>query len=338
MKKGVLLINLGSPDEPTPKAVGRYLNQFLMDPMVIDIPTPLRWLLVKGIIVPFRKGKSAHAYQQVWKKEGSPLVLNSRDLLEKVRKDLGSEYHVAMGMRYGNPSIEAGLTELKYAGVSSILAIPLYPQYAASSTETAVLETMQKADSLGIAKLVSFIEPFYENPGYVAAVAATIENEMKSFQSNHLLFSFHGLPIKAVVKSCDLALSCLPGAGGCPSVGPSNKNCYRAHCYATARAVAQKLGLDKTSFSVGFQSRLTSRWIEPFTDTLLEEFAKRGVKKLLVACPSFVADCLETLEEIQMRAKEDFLAFGGQELRLVPSLNSNPDWVDSLSSQIKKSL
>ena len=336
MKKGILLINLGSPDEPSPEAVGKYLRQFLMDPMVIDIPTPLRWLLVNGIISPFRKRRSALAYQQVWRKEGSPLILNSRLLLEAMRAALGGEFHVALGMRYGKPSIEAALTELKYAGVESIKVVPLYPQYAASSTETAVLEVMRAADSLGVAKLISIFEPFFDRPEYIAVVAATVENEMRGFASNHLLFSFHGLPIKAVEKSCDVASSCLSGAGACPAVGPSNQRCYRAHSYATARAIAEKLGIARGSYSVGFQSRLTSRWIEPFTDTLLEEFAKRGVKRLLVACPSFVADCLETLEEIQMRAREDFLKFGGEDLRLVPSLNDNADWVKALAGMIKE--
>lgn len=331
-RRGVLLVNLGTPDSPQKGAVARYLRQFLTDGRVIDIPGPLRWLLVNGIIAPFRAGKSAHAYQQVWTERGSPLRFHSEDLTAAVAERL-SPLPVELGMRYGNPSIEAGLQKLAERGAESVLVAPLYPQYASSSTGTVLEEVYRLAAAQWNTPYLSSLPPFYDAPEYIHAFVTLARPHLEEFRADRVLFSFHGLPERHVKRS-DLTKGahCLASADCCAAIVAANRHCYRAQCYATARAAAEGLGLAKGTWDVAFQSRLGKGWIQPFTDEVLPAWAKEGTRRVAVLCPAFVADCLETLEEIGMRAREDFQSAGGEDLLLVPSLNANPIWADALTS------
>ncbi len=331
---GVLLINLGTPDAPTPAAVGRYLREFLMDGFVIDVPKPLRWFLVNVLIVPRRKYQSAAAYQKVQLPEGSPLLVHTRAFAERVAVNLGEDYVVECAMRYGNPSIASALRKLSDANVSRIIVLPLYPHYAESSFETAVVETKKRAAELGLADRLTFFSPFYDRPEFIESFARRVTEHRAHNQSDHFVFSFHGLPERHVTKLHPN--HCLQTAGCCEQIVDSNRNCYRAQCVFTANAIAQKVGLDKDGYTISFQSRLgRARWISPNTEDVLKDLAASGAKKLAVACPSFVADCLETLEEIAIRGRETFINAGGADLYLIPSLNAEPDWVEAVVKWIR---
>src|SRR5262252_3940214 len=292
---GVLLINLGTPDAPTPEAVGRYLREFLMDGFVIDLPAPLRWFLVNVLIVPRRKFQSAEAYQKVQMAEGAPLLVHTRTLAHAVSRQLGDQYLVEFGMRYGNPSIKSALQNLKARGVSRIIVWPLYPQYAESSFETAVVEARSRARDLGGEELLTFLSPFYDEPGFIHAWAERLRGEVDRERTDHLLFSFHGLPVRHLTKFHGGPEHYTPVVDCCTEVTSTNQNCYRAQCFATARAIATQLELHAEDYTVSFQSRLgRAAWIGPNTVDVFASLAQRGIKRIAVACPSFVADCLET--------------------------------------------
>jgi protoporphyrin/coproporphyrin ferrochelatase len=329
---GLLLINLGTPDEPETAAVRRYLRQFLSDPRVIDINPLGRWLLLNLIILPTRPAKSAHAYRQIWDAtRGSPLLSHSEDLTARVRARLGAGWQVELAMRYGKPSIEEGLAKMRAAGVDRIVVLPLFPQYASSSTGSAVEEAFRIAGAAWNVPALSIVDAFYEHPGFLDAFAAVGRPVIEALRADHVLFSFHGLPERQIQKSDESGRHCLQSAGCCDQIGTANRNCYRAQSYATARGIASRLGLEAERWSVSFQSRLgRTPWIKPYTDVVLDELAARGIKRLAVYCPAFVADCLETLEEIGMRARDQFRAKGGEELVLVPSLNSSEPWVEAV--------
>ena len=336
-RTGVLLINLGTPDAPTPEAVGRYLREFLMDGFVIDTPALLRWFLVNVLIVPRRKYQSAAAYQKVQLPAGSPLLVHTRALTQKVADELGNAYVVEFGMRYGNPSIRSALAKLRDETVDRILVLPLYPQYAESSFETAVVETKQSARELNCEGRLTFLPPFYDRPGFINAFALRIGQALNEQDSEHIVFSFHGLPERHVTKLHPQ--HCLVAANCCEQTGDVNRNCYRAQSFATARAIARQLGLNDQDYTVSFQSRLgRAKWIAPPTEEVLRDLAHRGKQRILVTCPSFVADCLETVEEIAIRGRATFIAAGGAELQLVPSLNAEPAWVAAVAAMIRESL
>lgn len=333
-RTGVLLINLGTPDAPTPEAVGRYLREFLMDGFVIDVPAPLRWFLVNVLIVPRRKYQSAAAYQKVQLPEGSPLLVHTRSLAQKVAAELGDEYRVEFAMRYGNPSIHSAVKKLRDE-TDRIIVLPLYPHYAESSFETAVVETKRSAQDLGCAERLTFLPPFYDRPEFLDAFAKRIQKALAAHDSEHVVFSFHGLPERHVTKLHPQ--HCLQSANCCDQVTASNRNCYRAQCIFTARAFARRLGLNPDAYTVSFQSRLgRAKWISPNTEEVLEDLARHGKKRISVACPSFVADCLETVEEIAMRGRETFIAAGGTDLQLIPSLNDEPAWVAGVTAMIRE--
>jgi len=334
MKTGVLLINLGTPDAPTPDAVGRYLREFLMDGFVIEAPLPLRWLLVNVAIVPRRKYQSAKAYQKVQLPEGSPLLVHTRALAQAVGARLNpDEYVVQFGMRYGNPSIRSALAKLQSQGVSRIIVLPLYPQYAQSSFETAVVETRRSAEDLGCGHLLTFLTPFYDEPGFIKAWAERIVASIDAQTTDHLVFSFHGLPMRHLTRLHPQ--QCMK-ANCCATLTSANQNCYRAQCFATARAVATQLELNPDDYTVSFQSRLgRAEWTGPNTVEVLQELASRGVKRVAVACPSFVADCLETLEEMGIRGRETFIEAGGEDLQLIPSLNSDETWTNVVVRMVR---
>ena len=331
MPHGLLLINLGTPDEPTTPAVRRYLREFLGDPRVLDINPIGRALLLNLIILPRRPAKSAHAYRSIWDPErGSPLMYHSVDLAAGVRAALGEAWRVELAMRYGTPSIEAGLDALIAAKVDRIVVLPLFPQHAMSSTETAVARVEElHAKRQGAPPLVH-VPAFHADPGFLDAFAQVGAPVLEELAPDHVLFSFHGLPVRQIQKTDVTKGHCFSSPSCCDTL--TSPNCYRAQSYATARALAGRLGLAPETYTVCFQSRLgRTPWIQPYTDVVLDEMAARGVKKLAVFCPAFVADCLETLEEIGMRAVEQFKSKGGEQLVLVPSLNSSPAWVSAVA-------
>ncbi len=330
---GLLLINLGTPDAPTSRAVRRYLRQFLSDPRVLDINPIGRKLLLELIILPTRPRKSAHAYQKVWTERGSPLLYHSQDLVAGVQAGLGDTWKVVLGMRYGKPSIATALDELRAAGVDRIVTLPLFPQYASSSTGSALEELFRRAGAAVNVPRLEIAPPFYDHPGFIEAFAAVGAPVLTELAPDHVLFSFHGLPERHMRASDESGSHCLTSERCCDAIVPANRNCYRAHCFATARALAARLGLDPGIWSVSFQSRLgRTPWIKPYTDHVLDELAAKGVKRLAVFCPAFVADCLETLEEIGLRARDQFRAAGGEELALVPSLNATSGWIDAVGA------
>lgn len=327
-KTGLLLVNLGTPDAPTRGAVAKYLREFLSDEKVIDIPAPLRLLLVHGIIVPTRSGKSAHAYSKVWTDRGSPLMLHSLDLLAAMRKRMPDTL-VDLAMRYGSPSIEHGLKQLVAHGATRIVVFPLYPQLADSSTGTAIAKVEQVVNRMNPRPQVEFIPAFYDDPGFLDAFAAVGRPVVTEQRPDHVLFSFHGLPERHIKRADPSGGHCLASPDCCAVMRAANKDCYRAQCYATAKGIAEQLALAPADYSVAFQSRLgRTPWIQPFTDLVLPELVKKGKRNIVVYCPAFVADCLETLEEIGMRAKEQVEALGGK-VTLVPSLNAHPAWVEA---------
>ena len=339
MSTGVLLINLGTPDKPTPDAVGRYLREFLMDPFVIDLPAPLRWFLVNVLIVPRRKYQSAAAYQKVQLPEGSPLLVHTRALAHEVARLLSEaddDYVVEFSMRYGNPSIKSALQNLKARAVSRIIVLPLYPQYAESSFETAVVETKTRARELDCEALLTFLPPFYDDAGFIKAWAEHLRASIDPQATDHVLFSFHSLPASHLKKFHSPELQAKPAAECCVEVTSANQNCYRAQCFATARAIANDLELNPDDYTVSFQSRLgRAEWIGPNTVDVFADLARRDLKRIAVACPSFVCDCLETLEEIGLRGRETFRAAGGEQLQLVSCLNSDSRWTEAVANLIR---
>ncbi len=330
--QGLLLVNLGTPEEPTPPAVRRYLRQFLSDPRVLDIHPVGRAALLNLVILPRRPAQSAEAYQKIWDPaRGSPLLFHSQDLTGEVAARLGTGWEVELAMRYGNPSIESALERLRAAGADAIVVLPLYPQYAASSTGSTLEEIYRLAATRWNTPSLAAVPPFYQEEGFIAAFAAVGRPILERERPDHVLFSFHGLPERHMRKSDESGRHCLATASCCDQVDGVNRNCYRAQCHATARALAARLALETDIWSVSFQSRLgRTPWIRPYTDVVLDELAARGIKRLAVFCPAFVADCLETLEEIGIRARAQFRAAGGDELFLIPSLNSSPAWVDAV--------
>jgi ferrochelatase len=336
---GVLLINLGTPDNPSVGAVRRYLREFLNDPMVIDISPVARWMLLNLVVLPRRPKQSAAAYQKVWLKEGSPLLVYSEALKHSLQSTLGQEYTVELGMRYGNPSIASAVTRLDEASVDRIVVVPLYPQYAMSSTGTALAALYEDAASRSIVPPLQVIPDFYEHPGYLDAAAAMIEDERADFSPDHIFFSYHGLPERHVKKSDRSGQHCLAAPDCCDQIVPANRSCYRAQCMATTRGLVQRLNLKQGDYTVGFQSRLgRTPWIKPYTDELLPALVADGKRRILVSCPSFVSDCLETLEEIGLRAREDFIEAGGEDLRLVPCLNDDQAWTDTVANMVRSTV
>lgn len=333
--KGLLLINLGTPENPSPASVKKYLAEFLMDPYVIDEPWFLRFLLVYGIILNTRPKKSAHAYQSIWTDRGSPLMYHTQDLTAKVQQQL-STYHVKFAMRYGAPSIESVLKQLASEALEEIIVIPLYPQYALASSESSLAKVKEVAEKISLKTPLKFIRHFYDFDPYISAMAHIAKPSIESFRPDHFVFSFHGVPERHVKKTDSSCNHCLKAPNCCEVVQEVNRDCYRAQSYATAKKLAARLGLAPEKYTVCFQSRLgRTPWIRPYTDEVLNTLPARGVKKVAVLEPSFVADCLETLEEIAIRGKEDFIKSGGEDLILIPSLNSTDVWVNALVDLVK---
>lgn len=335
MSKGLLLINLGSPDAATTSAVRRYLRQFLMDRHVIDNHWIVRAMLVHGIIAPLRAPKSAHAYQSVWRDDGSPLIHFSRRFAMEVAKN--TDVKVELAMRYGQPSVRSAVVKLKAAGVNDLKVVPLYPQFAKSSSLTAMEEVSKEIRRHRWNARVKFLQDFYDQPEWIGNLAEKIHTEQTAFRADHLLMSYHGLPQHHVQQFDRSGTYCLKQSNCCDQIATVNRWCYRAQCFATSRALVRALEWPVQKLSISFQSRLGRRpWIRPYSDQVIVELARAGVRRLLVTCPSFVADCLETLEEVAIRLRRDFIAAGGEDLRLVTALNDSSHWAQDFVQMIAR--
>lgn len=336
MKKGVLLVNLGSPASPTTKDVRKYLREFLMDKRVIDVPYLLRKFIVEGMILPRRPKHSAKAYSKIWWPEGSPLVVLSKRLQAGVAEHLQNP--VSLGMRYGAPSIASGLSNLYEKGIKDVLVVPLYPQYAMSTTESVIQKCLEDQKKYFNGIKLSFLPPFYYRKDYIELLSKHIRAQLPA-DSEYLLFSYHGLPERHIRKTDPYGHCKIDGQCCSSSHVKAHDICYRHQCYETTRLVAQELKLSAGSFSVAFQSRLgRDPWLKPYTDKTLESLAKTSVKKIAVVAPAFVSDCLETLEEIAMGGKEMFINAGGERFDYLQCMNDLPEWIRLLASWCEKEL
>jgi ferrochelatase len=333
-KPGILLINLGTPDAPKRKDVNRYLLQFLTDGRVIDIPWLQRQLLVRGIIVPLRAGNSTRLYQELWSKDGSPLKFYGERLCQGVAAELDGRVPVSLGMRYQNPSIESALDQLLDQGVNEVIVFPLFPHYASASTGSAFEEVMRVVMSKQIIPSLYFVQDYFEHDAFLDVFVAHCQSfDLDAY--DHMLFSYHGLPQRQLVKA-DNHSHCLKNKQCCQVLGSNNRDCYSAQSHATTRKLAAKLGLKVGRYSTCFQSRLGKEpWTQPYTSQVLKERAQAGDRRILVISPSFVADCLETIVEVGVEYQEEFVGLGGEKLDLVPSLNDDPAWVRAILSIIK---
>lgn len=332
-KKGVLIVNLGTPDAPSRPAVYRYLKQFLLDRRVIDYSWLPRNLLVRGIIAPFRSGSSARLYQKLWTKEGSPLKIYGEKLAGEVQKLLGDSFAVELAMRYQNPSIESAIEKLQAKKVGEIIVLPLFPQYASATTGSIHEEVMRVLSRKENIPALKMINSFYDNEKMIDVF---VENARKYDVSvyDHVLFSYHGLPQRQLKKADD-DNHCLVKENCCATISAKNQFCYSAQCFATSQAIAKKLNLKPSEYTICFQSRLgPEAWLQPYTSKTIEERRQKGDKKLLVFCPAFVSDCLETTIEIAEEYRNEFLQSGGEQLDLVESLNDHPKWIEALRELI----
>ncbi|MEO6916441.1 MAG: ferrochelatase [Chitinophagaceae bacterium] len=336
MKRGIVLMNLGSPDSTEVKDVKKYLMQFLMDSRVIDYPYIFRAILVGGIIVPTRAARSAEAYKRVWTDQGSPLVETTRQVRNALQEELSDP--VEMAMRYGNPSVEAAFNSLmkNNPDLEEVLAIPMYPHYAMSSYETAVEYAKEIHEKKKFPFRLDFVKPFYNNPEYLEAMKAVIGPYIQKNNYDHILFSFHGIPERHITKGDITHSHCLKTDDCCFTPSSAHLCCYRHQCLNTAKSIADQLGIPPAKYSHSFQSRLgREQWLTPYTDFRLRDFPGEGVKKLLILCPAFVSDCLETLEEIAMEGRETFMHAGGEEFTMIPCMNTNPVWISALAKWSK---
>ena len=335
---GVLLVNTGTPASTATGDVRRYLRQFLSDPRVIDLPPIARFLLLELIILPFRPAKSAHAYKQIWTERGSPLLVNGQDLAAGVQQVLGSQAVVRLAMQFGQPSIPGALDELAAMGIDRVVVLPLFPQYAAASFGSAAAAALSHAASRWTVPQVHVVEPFFDHPAFVTALTEHVRAHLAALQPDHVVLSYHGVPERHCKKTDASGQHCLQRPDCCDQLVAANRNCYRAQCMATSRQLMADLGLDPAQTTTCFQSRLgRTPWIAPYTDHVLTELGKAGKQNVAVVEPSFVADCLETLEESGMRGAEDFRKAGGGKLTLVPSLNAQPAWCAAVAQLVQSS-
>ncbi len=338
-RPGVLLVNLGTPDSTSVADVRTYLAEFLNDPLVLDIPTPARRALVHGIILRTRPRKSARAYRTIWSERGSPLKYFGEDLARGLADLLGARVAgVELAMRYRNPSIADALERLRARGTDQIVVVPLFPQYSMAAWASAVTKVYEVAGTLRNVPSLTVVPPFYEHEAFIEPQAALARPVLDELRPDKVVISFHGIPERHILKGDETGGSHCLRSGCCEEIVFANRQCYRAQCFATARALAASLGLGPDDYEVTFQSRLTKKWITPFTDVRIEELAREGVKRVAVLCPSFVADCLETIEEIGIRAAEDFVAAGGEKLVQVPCVNAEPAWIEGLAGLVAAEL
>ncbi|MGJ8548539.1 ferrochelatase [Winogradskyella undariae] len=335
MAKGILLVNLGSPESPNPKDVKKYLGEFLMDERVIDVPLWARTLLVKGIILNTRPKASAAAYKKIWWEDGSPLIVLSERLQEKVQEQV--EYPIALAMRYGSMTIKKGLQELVDKGVDEVFLVPLYPQFAMATTETILVLAEEIRQEHFPQLKFSDLKAFYNNPEYIEVLSNSISRSIEGKDIDHLLFSYHGVPERHIRKSDVTKSHCKIDGSCCATPSKAHEFCYRHQCKEVTRLVGEHLKLKEGTYSTSFQSRLGfDPWLRPYTDRTIERFGKEGIKKMAIVTPAFVSDCLETLEEIAMEGEEIFHEMGGKEFSTVPCLNDDAEWVSLLAKWINE--
>jgi ferrochelatase len=332
----VLLVNLGSPASPSVSDVRRYLREFLGDERVIDLPAPIRWLLLEGAILPARSKKSAHAYASIWTPSGSPLIQSSETVRRKLAAAVGVDLPVYLAMRYGSPSIQSVIDRMATEGIEEVLLIPQYPHYAMSSWETVVVRVREEAARREPSMRIDCLQPFYADPDYIEALHA-VSAPYFAQPHDHVLFSYHGVPLRHLRKADSSRAHCQCVANCCAVASPAHATCYRAQVMATTRALATRAGLDPAHYSVSFQSRLAGEpWCEPFTDHELQRLPATGVRRLLVLCPAFVTDCLETLEEISVAGRDTFLAAGGKNFQQIPCLNDQTPYIEFLTGRVMR--
>lgn len=336
--KGVLLVNLGSPDAPTAEATKPYLDQFLMDKRVIDLPYLLRALVVRGVILRKRPAKSAEAYKKIWWSDGSPLIVISKRIQKNIQNRVSIP--VSLAMRYGNPSLESGFDELVQQGVTEVLLLTAYPQYAMATSETIEVLADKLIQEKHKQMTLTKYPAFYNSEDYINCLSSVIDRELELFDYDHLLFSYHGVPERHIKKTDKTGkhanIKIVEGAYCCKPGSLESEFCYRTHCFETTKEVVDKLGIEEDRYTLSFQSRLgVDKWLQPFTCDKVIELAQQGVKKLAVVTPAFITDCIETLEEIELRAGKDFKNNGGEEFKMIPCLNDDDDWMDVIASWIE---
>ncbi|MDF1655290.1 MAG: ferrochelatase [Coxiellaceae bacterium] len=335
-KIGVLIVNLGSPSGLNKSAIRAFLREFLMDKRVIDLPWLARAMIVYGIVLPFRPQKLISQYREIWLEQGSPLVVYSNRVTKQLAQQLGEDFVVGLSMRYGEPSMAETVRTLLQHSLKQLIVLPFYPQYATSTTSSTVAELYRVLSQHTNVPPVEVVMSFYDDPGFIAAQAAVCRSAMQAFKPDHLLMSYHGLPVSHIQKEQREPYEVCMQHKPCPLVGKHNSHCYRAHCYETSRLLADALSLSGDQYTTTFQSRFgKNKWIEPVTTEVLERLAKQGVKRLAVTMPSFVVDCLETLEEIAIRAKQQWLDLGGEEMLVIPCLNDHSQWVSALEGMVR---
>ena len=335
-KNAVLLVNLGSPDSATVPDVRTYLREFLSDDRVIDSPKPIQQFVLNCFILPTRPKRSAKAYEKVWTDQGSPLIVTSRNVQTLLQDRIDD--HVELAMRYGNPSIPRTIEKLKSKDIDRLLLIPLYPHYAMSSYETVVVKVMEEIAEKMPELDVRTVQPFYDEPDYIEALYQSAKSYLET-EYDHLLFSYHGIPLRHLTKADSSKAHCQVVKDCCTNCSPVHATCYKAQCIATTNAFVKRAGIPANKYSVSFQSRLGREpWLEPYTDQVLPQLVEQGKKRLLVMTPAFVSDCLETLEEIAMEGKEEFLEAGGESFHAIPCLNEHPAWIDFLAKKSREGL
>lgn len=333
--KAVLLVNLGSPDSTSVPDVRRYLDEFLSDDRVIDAPKPIQQFVLKCIILPRRPKRSAAAYRSIWTDQGSPLIVTTRNLQRLLQERL-EDWKVEIAMRYGNPSIPSAIARLKQAGIRQVFLVPLYPHYAMSSYETVVVRVMEEIASQAPEIRVETQQPFYDHPDYIEALYQSAKPYLED-GFDHLLFSYHGIPLRHLSKADSSKAHCQVVKNCCVTCSPAHATCYKAQTVATTYAFARRASLSPDRYSISYQSRLGREpWLQPYTDETLKAFGARGMGKVLVITPAFVSDCLETLEEIAEEGKEEFLEAGGKEFQMIPCLNEHPAWIDFLADRTQE--
>lgn len=335
LSTGILLINTGSSSAPETAETRVYLRQFLSDHRILDIAAWKRWIIVNCFILPFRPKQTAEAYRAIWTDRGSPLISISEDFAAALGALL-PESRIEIGMAYGVPSIEEGLDKLMAQNLDRIIIVPMFPQYASATTGAVMERSFKHAAKQWNVPFLSVLPPYYDDEGYLDAWKAVAAERLEAFQPDHVLLSYHGLPERQILKGDVSGTHCLKHQNCCAEENSVNKNCYRRHCMVSSRHIIERLGLNEGDYSITFQSRLgRDPWLAPATDQTVEKLAKAGVKRLAVLSPAFTADCLETLEEIGMQAKESFLEHGGEAFELIPSLNTHPKWVEAMAALIK---
>ena len=331
----VLLVNLGSPKELNKKSVKEYLKSFLSDDLVVDLPKFFQQSILHAFILHFRPRKTLHAYKQIWTKEGSPLIVSTKKIAKKLTKK--TNWRVEVAMRYEEPSIENALKTLKEEGCNKLFVVPLYPHNAMATTITTEMEVKRVAESLSYDLNLIFIKPFYDNEKYIDALKKSIDPFIQKEKFDKLIFSYHGIPKRQAKKTDITGSHCFSSSDCCETICPGSSDCYRAHTVQASNKVAEKLGLSDSQWEIAYQSRLGPGWLTPFTDKRLAEMPNKDLKSVLVVCPSFISDCLETLEEIEIRGRETFFNSGGQNMTYIPCLNDSGDTINLLESLVLES-